>query len=141
MLVNPLINAGSTDYLDYYVEDVNFVSFNKIIGAYSIGYIQDYRIETDQSLLPFTDTHVDEGIVIPEPFTIIPYSVFSTAYARFYLMKSSSQTTYKRSFNKVDEFFSYVGGLIGTILGFMLFMEKFSLMSFELDVAQGFFRH
>ena len=40
----------------------------------------------------------------------------------------------------MDEFFSYVGGLIGTILGLMLFMGNFSLMSFELDVAQKFFR-
>ena len=51
-------------------------------------------------------------------------------YAGFMLFKSSSKTIYKRTFNKFDEFFSYVGGLIGTILGLMLFMGNFSLMSF-----------
>ena len=49
--------------------------------------------------------------------------------------------SYHRSFNKIDEFFSYIGGLIGTILGFMLFMNNFSLMSFELDIAQRFFQY
>lgn len=60
-------------------------------------------------------------------------------FGSFVFFKSSSQTTYKRSFNKADEFFSYVGGLIGTILGFMFFMSNFSLMSFELDIARKFF--
>lgn len=54
-------------------------------------------------------------------------------------MKSSSETTYQRSFNKVDELFSYVGGLIGTILGVMIFMGRFTMVSFELDVAQRLF--
>ena len=57
-----------------------------------------------------------------------------------WFMKSSSTSTYKRSFNKIDEFFSYVGGLIGTILGFMLFMSHFSLMAFELDLSQRLFK-
>ena len=34
-----------------------------------------------------------------------------------------------------------MGGLIGTILGFMLFMKHFSLMSFELDIAEKFFKY
>jgi hypothetical protein len=48
---------------------------------------------------------------------------------------------YQRSFNKIDSFFSYVGGLIGTILGFMLFMNTFTEMSFELDLSQRLFKY
>ena len=72
---------------------------------------------------------------------MVPYDVVTTKYASFFMMKSSTKTTYQRSFNKIDEFFSYVGGLIGTILGFMLFMKHFSLMAFELDIAQKFFKY
>ena len=50
-------------------------------------------------------------------------------------MRSSTTTTYERAFNKIDEFFSYIGGLVGTILGLMLFMEGFTNMSYELDLA------
>ena len=33
-----------------------------------------------------------------------------------------------------------MGGLIGTILGIMLFMNHFTSMSFELDIAHKFFK-
>lgn len=56
-------------------------------------------------------------------------------------MKSSASTTYIRSFNKVDQFFSYVGGLVGTILGFMLFMGNFTSMAFTLDLSQSLFNY
>ena len=61
-------------------------------------------------------------------------------YAAFVFSKDSKHLGYKRAFNKLDEFFSYVGGLIGTILGLMLFMSKFSLTSFELDIGQRLFK-
>jgi hypothetical protein len=56
-------------------------------------------------------------------------------------MKASASTTYSRSFNKVDTFFSYVGGLVGTILGLMLFMGKFTSMALILEVSQSLFRY
>ena len=61
--------------------------------------------------------------------------------ASFYLTKSGIKTTYKRSFTKIDRWFAYVGGLIGTTLGFMIFMNKFVLMAFELDIASKFFKY
>lgn len=56
-------------------------------------------------------------------------------------MKSTLQTVYSRSFNKLDQFFSYVGGLVGTILGLMLFMGNFTSIAFELDLSQKFFKY
>ena len=72
---------------------------------------------------------------------MVPYNVVANKLASFFMTKSGAKTTYKRSFTKIDRFFAYVGGLIGTILGFMLFMRKFSLMAFELDIAEKFFRY
>ena len=34
-----------------------------------------------------------------------------------------------------------MGGLIGSILGLMFFMNNFSLMAFELDVAQNYLKY
>lgn len=56
-------------------------------------------------------------------------------------MKSSLQTTFSRSFNKIDQFFSYVGGLVGTILGLMLFMGNFTSMAYALDLAHRLFKY
>ena len=78
--------------------------------------------------------------MIPDLFSVYSTLVTSDQYAAFFFLKASKTFEYKRSFNKIDDFFSYVGGLIGTILGFMLFMSNFSMMSFELDLAGHFFK-
>lgn len=51
-------------------------------------------------------------------------------------MKSSKSTNYARSFNKLDAFFSYVGGLVGTILGLMFIVASFTSMAYELELAE-----
>jgi hypothetical protein len=56
-------------------------------------------------------------------------------------MKSAKSTTYLRSFYKLDEFFSYVGGLVGTILGFMFIVANFTNMSYELDLSQKLYHY
>jgi hypothetical protein len=111
------------------------VTFSKQLGAVSNAFVQDYTIETDISLLPYTDNVVDQGTIIPELFQTIVFQITGTTYATFFIMKSSKSTSYVRSFNKVDSFFSYVGGLVGTILGLMLFMQKFTEMAYELNLS------
>ena len=93
-------------------------------------------------MLPFEANRRDQGVVVTDSFQILSFDVqpIFGLYSLFAFRKSSQKTTYIRKFNKVDEFFSYVGGLIGTILGFMLFMNNFSLMAFELDLSQRFFK-
>lgn len=123
---NPLVNAGSKEYLSHYLEDRNYIAFSTQLGAYSNGFVQDYQIETDISLLPFADKVYDKGVTIPGLFQTIPYQVTGDLYASYYLLKSSTSISYLRSFNKLDSFFSYVGGLVGTILGFMLIVQSFT---------------
>lgn len=70
---------------------------------------------------------MEVGVAVPEIFQIITYQVASdNKYATLIIAKSSISKAYARSFNKVDQFFSYVGGLVGTILGLMLFMGNFT---------------
>lgn len=72
-------------------------------------------------------------------FQNVAFQITDDHYASFYLMKASSSTIYTRSFSKLDTFFSYVGGLVGTILGFMLIIQRFAEMSYELDLSQHLF--
>ena len=37
--VNPIINPGSDEYLRYYIEDMNFISFSTTQGGHSVGEI------------------------------------------------------------------------------------------------------
>jgi hypothetical protein len=50
---NPIINPGESNYLSYYLDDRNFIRFTTKLGAMNTGFVQDYSIITDVSLLPF----------------------------------------------------------------------------------------
>ena len=49
---------------------------------------------------------------------------------------SPETTTYERSFNKVDNYFSYVGGLVGTIIGLIFIMEFYTEKAYEVSIAR-----
>lgn len=70
-----------------------------------------------------------------EIFQPATFQVTNDDYASFSLYKSSRSSTYYRSFTKIDAFFSYIGGLVSTILGFMLIVTKYSQFSFEMDLS------
>jgi len=40
--LNPMINAGKADYLNYYLESRNWISFTKRLGAMALAYVEDY---------------------------------------------------------------------------------------------------
>ncbi len=52
--------------------------------------------------------------------------VKSDLYVNMMMLKSSSSTTYERSFYKVDEFFSYIGGLVGVIISGMFLLASYN---------------
>jgi hypothetical protein len=117
------------------LEDTNFVTFTSKLGAYSNAYVQDYSITTDESILPFTDPREDSGLIITEPFKDFNFEVTNNFLARVFLYKSSTSMTFNRSFYKVDEFFSYVGGLVGVITGAMILLRAYNQANFEISLA------
>ena len=52
---------------------------------------------------------------------------------------SKANATYQRSFNKIDAYFSYAGGLIG-IIGLMLIMERYNEKAYEISLGKRIFR-
>lgn len=54
--------------------------------------------------------------------------------------KSSTSTIFTRSFNKVDDYFSYVGGLVGTVLLFFFILSGYSEKSYVIDIASEVFK-
>ena len=82
--------------------------------------------------------------IVEERVTRIPESSTASNFmtnaqsnlARLVFTKSLRKTTYERSFNKVDEYFSYVGGLIGTIIGLIFIMEFNTEMAYEVSIAK-----
>jgi hypothetical protein len=54
-IINTNINPGNDDYLQYYLEDRNIFSFGSQLGISATASIVEDVVETDVSLLPFTD--------------------------------------------------------------------------------------
>lgn len=63
----------------------------------------------------------------------------SNIYANIDFVKSSTQTVWVRSFNKVDTYFSYVGGLVGIIISLIFILNTFSERSYEISIASHLF--
>ena len=57
-------------------------------------------------------------------------------YAEINLLKSGQKITYMRSFNKIDNYFSYVGGLVGTMIALFFLMGFYTEKAFEVSVGK-----
>jgi hypothetical protein len=62
-----------------------------------------------------------------------------SVYAEIDFEKSSVEVQYTRTFEKVDQFFAYVGGLIGTVLGFIFIMTAYNELCYYISVASKLF--
>ncbi len=56
----------------------------------------------------------------------VPYQITNDLYAGIYIQKSSNFIRYERQFNKLDNLFSYIGGLIGAMLALMILMQAYT---------------
>ncbi len=78
--------------------------------------MEDFKIVTDQSILPNEDKMTESGGLISSDALKGTYTTIKDIYASFYFYKSSRSSIFNRSFQKLDDVFSYVGGLFGTVL-------------------------
>lgn len=93
--------------------------------------------------MPYTQYVTENVIIIPDNIkvTISAPLAGGGQLADVRLIKSTQTKTYNRSFNKVDTYFSYVGGLIGTIIGLIFIMSKYNETAYELSMASNTFKY
>jgi hypothetical protein len=139
--INTLINPGDQDYRSYYLDDSNGFVFTSKLGSTAEGSISSDIIETDVSVMPWEDIQKEDIVRIPQKLASQSYIPNSgQPFIQLVLKKSPETTTFSRSFNKIDSYFSYVGGLIGTIIGFMFIMEKYNEKAFEISIGHKLFK-
>ena len=54
-VISTIVNPGEKEYKQVFIEDQNFFFFSSISGIRVNGQIQQYQIETDISLMPYTE--------------------------------------------------------------------------------------
>ena len=62
-------------------------------------------------------------------------------YFQFYWRKSSSKVEINRTFVKLDQTLSYIGGLFGTIILLLIFLKFYSKYSYELSIGDKIFKN
>ena len=93
---------------------------------------------TEDSIVPFmTDIKEEKVIRIPDKFStsnFIPVADQPLVVIDF--QKSSKKITFERSYNTLDMYMSYVGGLIGTIIGLMFILTKYNEKAYEISLSR-----
>lgn len=59
---------------------------------------------------------------------------------KIYLRKDTERKSVSRSFQKLDQTFSYIGGLFGTIILLLIFLKLYSKYSYELEFGDKIFK-
>jgi len=60
-----------------------------------------------------------------------PYKVTPNApYARFYIIKDQGSIKIKREVQKISAVFSFIGGIIGAVLGLLFIINSYTTFSF-----------
>lgn len=76
--------------------------------------------------MPWSSPFIDKGAMTVAPANSQIFPVVNTnQYAKIYLRKSSEKFDVTRSYQKLDQTLSYVGGLLGTILVLLTFFSVY----------------
>jgi len=91
--------------------------------------------------MPYTDIQTEYFTVLPQTFTNVPYyKNTKRPFAQIMFSKAASTTTYNRSFNKIDAYFSYVSGLVGTIIGVIFILNTYTQKAYEISISHKLFK-
>ncbi|KAL4479909.1 hypothetical protein ABPG74_020425 [Tetrahymena malaccensis] len=109
-IINPMKSEG---YLSSFVEDSLIFSVQKEVSYTTADiFFTQSNIETDQSLIPFKDIQNESYLLYSfgnlRQQYVLGYQ--PVIYADFFIRKDSMTYTYSRSFTKISEILSYIGG-------------------------------
>lgn len=135
-MVSALINAGEQSY----VEDRNLFYFTLDTQAVSAsGQIAQMKVDTDVSLMPYTEIFTEYFVAVPEQFIAQTIPILNNVYAEVSFSKAATYPVYTRSFSKVDDYLSYVGGLVSTVILLFFVFSAYSALAYCLEIASSAF--
>lgn len=141
LFVNPVLNPGQTDYIDYYLESLTQAIFSEFLSSDNLINYADYEINSDNSIWPFESINKDVGIILDgsmgsRPLTKTPHS---TSYLRMMLFKSSTSLKVTRTVQKLSSTFSYIGGFFGAIATALFLLKIYTDQAFEISLIKTVF--
>ena len=130
--LNTIVTPDNPQYKRAYFEDRGYAYVGQSFGSDIMIEIAEYSINTDQSIWPFTDDLVDNGLFIPSTPSIrnFPISSIFPYYIYIRIIKSTDTYTFQRTVQKLSTIFSYIGGVISSLVTAFFVMNKYTSFAF-----------
>ena len=89
----------------------------------------------------FSDIETVSGVYAQESmrYDVLPSS--GTTYARILFEQASNSVDYIRTYNRIDDFLAYVGGLISSAIAVIFVMSFYSEFCYYISVANKLYVH
>jgi hypothetical protein len=106
--------------------------------------MEDFTITTDESIIPFATNKVETGGIVTKNCIKNHYEIDPSnpapLYSTMMFFKSPISKSIDRSFQKIDEILSYIGGLFGTIAICLFLVNIYNSYSFEILMGGYLFK-
>ncbi|CAD8049224.1 unnamed protein product [Paramecium primaurelia] len=130
-MTNTVVNPSKpTNYIQGYLDDevyFQFVPFK--LSRQSDIFFKKYQINTDESLVPVFDDEQIENVFTKEPADFRDITTLGSPtdkqYIALYFRRSPYTKYITRSFQKVDDLLSYLGGFVNIVVVFLGFFVAF----------------
>ncbi len=139
--MNTIINPTNKQFLSNYLDDLNYFPFTQSDGVSANFFLSSFEVTTDESIYPFEQFDSAKGGIATGPAQTINYKVRQKDYLKFYIRKSSLSLQVQRSFRKVDDTLSYIGGLFSAIVTVLFIMKKYNEISYEMEIAKNLYHY
>ena len=128
-MVDTSLSPSNQTYVKRKINTDAFITVSNTSGTFCRVKLAQYDITTDESLLPWQETKNEQYYYVEniqstkteiQSSNNIPLA--SEALATIRIEKSSKKIIVERSYQKLDEMLSYIGGLFGIIVGFLYYL-------------------
>lgn len=137
--MNAYVNSGDLAPVKYYLEDRNYFGFTlDSTGAANI-YLTEQIISTDSSLFPWTSITNQTVLVVDQPAEVKTSMAQKDVYISIYLRKSPYYKLSYRSFQKLQDLFSAIGGLFGFAVTFFLVIQNYNQAAYQIEMGDNLF--
>ena len=82
-------------------------------------------MKTDTSVFPWQSNSYWESFELTKPIEAVTNNNITGSTTTLRIQRSEQTSTYDRSFMKVLDAVSYIGGILGILVGFFFFLDSY----------------
>jgi hypothetical protein len=127
--------------VQFFVNVNNFAYISPLKKHQTLLRLYNFEVSTDYSIIPLVNNYVnDEGQSISDAVLADVDATLETSNSKITFTLTNDKYIYYRRVGKIDEMFSYAGGLFALVIWCLAyFVGSFNQYRYELMVAENIF--